>query len=89
MRERIPLYNVAVGGENTADSGYHETLTILWCQIVAEFLAPQQFATPLAAVCAATSEFGDDKKRHELYYTFDVVRDRLARRQWVPPDKQP
>jgi hypothetical protein len=89
MRERIPLYNVAIGGQNTADAGYHETLTILWCQIVAAFLAAQQFATPLAAVRAATAEFGADRKRHELYYTFDVVRDQLARRQWVPPDKQP
>ena len=39
IRTRIPAYNVAQGGQNTDDSGYHETLTIFWIWIVAGFLA--------------------------------------------------
>ena len=89
MREGIPVYNLAVGGQNTADSGYHETLTCLWAQIIADFLATQQFATPFAAVESTVLRYGQERKLHETFYTFDVVADRLARREWVPPDKTP
>jgi hypothetical protein len=33
--------------------------------------------------------YGQERKLHETFYTFDVVADRLARREWVPPDKTP
>src|SRR5579859_924356 len=39
LREAIPLYNVAQGGENTGARGYHETLTRFWVDRLAEFLA--------------------------------------------------
>ncbi len=87
MREGIPLYNEAVGGQNTEDSGYHETLTCLWAKIVANFMALGQFATRCAAVSAAVQRFGQERKLHEAFYTYDVVTDRRARREWVPPDK--
>ncbi len=86
MREGIPLYNAAVGGQNTADSGYHETLTCLWAKIVGDFIAAGQFATPYAAVCATVERFGEERKLHEAFYSYDVVADRRARREWVPPD---
>jgi len=85
MREGIPLDNVAVGGENKEDSGYHETLTCLWARIVSDFVAEGRFATPYAAVCAAVRRFGEERKRHERFYTYDVVADRRARREWCPP----
>ncbi len=89
MREGIPLYNVAVGGQNTEDSGYHETLTCLWAKIVGDFVAARQFASPFAAVEATVLRYGQERKLHEMFYTFDVVADRRARREWVPPDKLP
>lgn len=89
MRENIPLYNIAVGGKNTEESGYHETLTCLWAQIIAQFLAALPAASPFAAVEATVRRYGQERKLHEAFYTFDVVTDRQARRQWIPPDKQP
>ncbi len=87
MREGIPVYNAAVGGQNTEDSGYHETLTCLWAQIIADFMATQQFTTPFAAVEAAVLRYGQERKLHETFYSYNVVADRRARREWVPPDK--
>jgi hypothetical protein len=86
MREGIPLYNLAVGGQNTEDGGYHETLTCLWAKIVADFIAAKQFRTPFEAVQATVHRYGEDRKLHESFYSYNVVANRLARRQWVPPD---
>lgn len=37
----------------------------------------------------AVSAFGTDRDRFRLFYSFDVVRDRRARREWVAPDREP
>src|SRR5437762_1230175 len=39
MRDGVRRYNEAVGGQNTEDSGYHETLTRFWMAVAAAFLA--------------------------------------------------
>ncbi len=88
MREGIPIYNVAIGVQNTEESGYHETLTCLWAKIVGDFVAAGEFATPHAAVRATVQRFGQKRKLHQEFYTYDVVMDRRARREWVPPDKK-
>jgi len=88
MRTGIPPYNEAVGGKNTEDSGYHETLTCLWAQLIRDFLAANSFPTPFAAVEATVHRYGQERRLHESFYTFDIVADRRARREWVPPDAQ-
>jgi hypothetical protein len=89
MQQGIPVYNAAVGGQNTEDSGYHETLTCLWAQIIRDALAGGEFPTPFAAVEAMVQRFGEQHKLHEAYYSYDVVASRQARREWVAPDKAP
>jgi len=42
MRSGIISYNLAVGTENTGDSGYHETLTIFWLTVLYHFLKMQE-----------------------------------------------
>ncbi len=37
LRSGIITYNAAVGGKNTPEGGYHETLTIFWTEAVASF----------------------------------------------------
>jgi hypothetical protein len=89
MREGIPLYNLACGGQNTEDSGYHETLTCLWAKIVSDFIAAHQFSTAFAAVEATVLRYGQERKLHEAFYSYNVVADRRARREWVAPDVEP
>ena len=47
------------------------------------------FASRLEAVRATVLAYGKDRDRYKLFYTFDVVRDRRARREWVAPDRKP
>jgi len=88
LRAGIPRYNVSQGGKNTEDSGYHETLTCFWAAIIRDFIAASQFPTTFAAVQprglfdATVLQYGQQRKLHEEYYSFDVVADR---REWIPP----
>jgi flavin reductase ActVB len=82
-------HNNCVGTPNTDTSGYHETLTRFWCATVGEFVRSRRFASRLEAVRAAVERFGADRDRHSLYYSTDVVTNTKARREWIPPDRQP
>jgi len=89
MKARIIHHNECVGTGNTEDNGYHETLTRFWAGMVGEFVRSGRFSTRFEAVKNATQLFGEDRDRHRLYYGFDVVRDRRARREWIKPDREP
>jgi hypothetical protein len=47
------------------------------------------FSTRFEAVKHATELFGKERDRHRFYYSFDVVKDRRARREWIKPDRMP
>jgi hypothetical protein len=83
-REGIIRYNQAVGTANTDTSGYHETLTRFWAGILAREL--EGIEDPLAAVRQAVERYGDQRRLHERYYSFDVVKSVHARRSWMAPD---
>jgi hypothetical protein len=86
IRARIPAYNVAQGGQNTADSGYHETLTIFWIWIVAGFLAGlPQGMTRLEMIAAAAERFAKESGFHKNFYGHNIAADLEARQSWVPP----
>ncbi len=88
MKTGILHHNTSVGTPNTEDNGYHETLTRFWSSEICEFVRSGRFPSKLEAVRAAVSAFGD-RDRYRLFYSFDVVRDRRARREWVAPDREP
>ncbi|MBY0507248.1 MAG: hypothetical protein K2X03_25255 [Bryobacteraceae bacterium] len=87
LRERIRAFNVATGGQNTADAGYHETLTCFWAEVVGSFVLSQKPGERLAAVNAAVARFGAARDLPKSFYTHDVVRNATARREWVPPER--
>ena len=89
MKAGILHHNTSVGTPNTEDNGYHETLTRFWSSEIGEFVRTGHFASRLEAVRAAVSAFGSDRDRFRRFYSFDVVRDRQARREWVAPDREP
>src|ERR1700722_15119873 len=39
MPERASPYNIAVGGQNTPTSGYHETITVFWIKYLRDLLS--------------------------------------------------
>ena len=83
-RNGIMRYNKAVGIEDSEVSGYHETLTRFWANVLARFA--NGIADPWRAATKAVEKFGEDRDLHYLYYSFDVVRSSEARRTWIPPD---
>lgn len=84
LRLGIKRHNAAVGTQDTATSGYHETLTRFWAGVVSRLVAG--FTDPWLAARHAVEKVGEDRGLHRLYYTFDVVADHGARARWVPPD---
>jgi hypothetical protein len=87
MKAGILHHNTSVGTPNTEDNGYHETLTRFWAGEIGAFIRTGRFPSRLEAVRAAVEEFGRDRDRFRQFYSFDVVRDRRARREWVAPDR--
>jgi hypothetical protein len=87
MRLGIRHYNLASGGANTEDHGYHETLTRFWAGEVGEFVRGGEFGSRLEAVQAALARFGDRSDYFKAVYSFDVVGHREARHSWVAPDR--
>lgn len=89
MKAGILHHNTSVSTPNTEDTGYHETLTRFWAGEIGAFIRCGRFRSRLEAVRAAVAEFGGDRDRFRLSYSFDVLRDRRARREWVAPDREP
>jgi hypothetical protein len=89
IRAGIIHYNTCVGTANTDHSGYHETLTRFWTGLIADFLRERTCTSRLAFVRAALSRFAGDSALFRSYYSFDVVKDVRARREWIAPDCQP
>jgi hypothetical protein len=86
MKSGILHFNESVGTANTEDSGYHETVTRLWCGIVTEFARRQTPLSRYALACNVVDAYGESRGLHSQYYSFDVLKDRRARREWVAPD---
>ena len=89
MKAGILHHNTSVGTPNTEDNGYHETLTRFWSSEIGEFVRQGRFTSRFEAVRAAVSAFGEHRDRFRQFYSFDLVRDRQARREWVAPDRNP
>lgn len=86
LRSRIRHHNEAVGTPNTESSGYHETITRLYVQAIAERLqqAPDQsFEDGLETLLASPLSRSDWPLS---FYTRDVLFSARARSEWLEPD---
>ncbi len=83
MRRGIRNYNAAVGTVDGPDRGYHETLTRFWCEVIDGSIRERDLG-----MREVIARFGADRRYHERFYSFDVVRSRDARAAWVPPDRE-
>jgi len=86
MRERVAAYNVAVGGKNTATSGYHETITVFWIALLERLRREHPALGRSEFAHAAVARYEDRKDILREYYSFDVVASEDARREWIAPD---
>ncbi len=87
MKRELIRFNAAVGTPNSPDRGYHETLTRFWCALVEEAVAGQ--TTRLDAARHAVAVYGEARNATDRYYSFDVLKSRQARQEWIAPDVRP
>ena len=88
-RSGIIHHNESVGTANTETSGYHETLTRFWSGLIGEAVRSGNFPSRFEAVRHAVTKFGNDRAAFRPFYSFDVINDRRARKEWIPPDRDP
>jgi hypothetical protein len=89
MKRGILNYAVHAGIVNGPDSGYHETLTRFWSNVITQAVGDDGAKSRLDTATRAVQRFGEDRDLPALYYSFDVTGDRNARREWTPPDLEP
>jgi hypothetical protein len=86
LRIGIRRYNESQGGKNTEESGYHETITRFWVDLVREAIASMPAGlTRLDVAREIVARFGCRRDLFRQYYDFDVLKSPEARAVWIPP----
>jgi hypothetical protein len=84
FRRDLKHFNESLGGANTVDSGYHETITIFWLDTIRSFLRDKPVSR-LEAVRLTVAEYGAQFGLVQSRYNFDLVKSSEARARWIPP----
>lgn len=85
LRREIPRFNVAKGGVNNQERGYHETLTVFWVLLIEETLETMENLTDREKVNGAIERLSASGLWRE-YYSFDVLKNPECRFRWTAPD---
>ena len=86
LRSGIISYNLAIGGENTGQGGYHETITIFWCDVITRFL-DQNPGYSFGDTCNIFLRSPmTDKTFPFQFYTKETLLSPVARSRFVQPD---
>jgi hypothetical protein len=90
LRSGIITYNVATGGKNTHERGYHETITQLWAKLLKDFVQKKCVGLSLAESCAAflNSPYAAQEVMFR-FYSKELLFSTQARALWVEPDLAP
>ena len=91
LRERIRRLNDSHGTVNSATSGYHETITVAYARLIAEFLAaPAPPTADLEArVAALLASPLADRAALFRFWSRERLLSPEARGAWLPPDLAP
>ncbi|WP_420145813.1 hypothetical protein [Sphingobium sp.] len=90
MPDLIRRYNESVGGVNSDDSGYHETITQASLRMARAMLASLPADTgPADAHAALMASPLGEKDWPFTYWSRDRLMSAQARRAWVEPDIAP
>ena len=87
VRDAIKRYNEAVGTENTATSGYHETITVFYMWAVRDYI---EMASPKASIVELANGLLSGRVAARSfpfeYYSRDRLLSTEARAAYVEPD---
>jgi hypothetical protein len=86
LRSGIISYNLSLGGQNTGQSGYHETITVFWWKVISQFLHQQEDRSFTEASAAFLQSPMADKDYPFSFYTKDKLLSSAARSIFIKPD---
>lgn len=89
LRERISSYNMATGTQNTAFSGYHETITSFYVWQIGYFLQETAHNKPIDELADELIERYGDRTLALTYWSRERLFSVPARLSWVEPDLKP
>lgn len=89
IRNGIQRYNLAQGIKTTKDSGYHETITLFWIQIVRRYLSVGTANGSFVDIANALLHSYRNPRLPLEYYSRERLMSWDARRSWVEPDLKP
>ena len=72
--------------ETYGKMGYHETITLFWLRIVANFVAEHRGKDALTARANALIERCNDKDLIQQFYSAELLATDKAKAEWVEPD---
>lgn len=87
IRAGIIRYNEAVGTANTATSGYHETLTVFYVQVVMRFLSNTDRTLPISTLTEMMLQSEIADRAFSLrFYSKEFLFSPEVRARWHVPD---
>ncbi len=86
LRERIARYNESVGGVNTDQDGYHDTITWFYVAMIADHLGRADRSRGVEALADEVFAALGDRQLPYQYYSKDHLMSVAARRGIVEPD---
>lgn len=89
LRDRIHKYNAANGVKSANNTGYHETITLFWVEIIIRYLLANASNNNIVLL---TNGLIDKYKNSRLpleYYSRDLLMSCQARISWIEPDLKP
>ena len=90
IKEGIKKYNISVGGANTDDAGYHETITVFYTKLIINYILQGDPCHPFENRLTGLLQQSFLLKEFPLrYYTRELLMSKNARKNWTPPDIQP
>ena len=89
IKSGIKQYNVSQGGQNTASSGYHETITEFYIRILRVFLSRSNFVSKMVDWKSLSTQPFMDKDFPLRFYSEAYLMHPSARAAWCEPDIQP
>lgn len=87
-RKNITAHNSSVGTINSDDSGYHESITRFWLEIIKHYMSERLFDSIEEAVPHFLNSSAANKNLPMEYYSKEVLFTPEARKNWISPDKK-
>lgn len=88
IRDGIQKYNYAHGIHQTKDTGYHETITLLYISLISKHLTTMRNDSIVELINGLLKAYGD-KRIALTYYSEERLLSWEARTSWIEPDLRP